>query len=312
MRLHYVDPPPPVIILARSERAAAEDQTVPRKTRSGEASHDAVRERLGIPLGRRRGGSRPRRRPRGGGHDDGCGHGGVGQAAAGAPARRRTTRRATATAGASATAAVTRATAGLWVRLSRSRPQTSRPRLRLRRPTATATTTAAAAIAGAPAGPPWAGTTRTAPGTTAAPRPGRCPAGGSSRATSAPTGNEWPGPRNELYLPFLFMRANPGDLGARPVVGPFWESPDILLLAGVDPAAAPRVPPELGQTALAGQPNTIYAHVWNFGLAQAPNVVVEFYWCDPSLGIGPAEREPGSGRRWSRSAPGAAAGRTPS
>jgi hypothetical protein len=83
------------------------------------------------------------------------------------------------------------------------------------------------------------------------------------------------------------MRANPGDLGARPVVGPFWESPDILLLAGTDPNVAPDRPPELGQTALAGEPNTLYAHVWNFGLSSAPNVVVEFYWCDPSLGIGP-------------------------
>jgi len=72
------------------------------------------------------------------------------------------------------------------------------------------------------------------------------------------------------------------------VVGPFWESPDILLLAGVDPALAPPVPPELGQTALAEAPNTLYAHVWNFGLAQAANVVVEWYWCDPSLGIGPS------------------------
>ncbi|MDQ1710138.1 MAG: hypothetical protein QOG49_1523, partial [Frankiaceae bacterium] len=99
--------------------------------------------------------------------------------------------------------------------------------------------------------------------------------------------NEWPGQRADLYLPFLFMRANPGDLGARPVVGPFWESPDVLLLAGADPAFAPKIPPQLGQTALSGQPNTVYAHVWNFGLAQAPNVVVEFYWCDPSLGIGP-------------------------
>jgi hypothetical protein len=103
-------------------------------------------------------------------------------------------------------------------------------------------------------------------------------------------GNEWPGPRNELYLPFLFMRANQGDLGARAVIGPFWESPDILLLAGVDPAVAPAKPPPpaLGDTALAGRPNTLYAHVWNFGLAQAPNVIVEFYWCDPSLGIGPS------------------------
>jgi hypothetical protein len=99
--------------------------------------------------------------------------------------------------------------------------------------------------------------------------------------------NQWPGQRGDLYLPFLFMRANPGDLGARPVVGPFWESPDILLLAGVDPAQAPPVPAQLGQTALAGQPNTLYAHVWNFGISQAPSVVVEFYWCDPTLGIGP-------------------------
>jgi hypothetical protein len=103
-----------------------------------------------------------------------------------------------------------------------------------------------------------------------------------------PPWNTWPGTRGDLYLPFLFLRANAGDLGARPVVGPFWESPDVLLLAGVDPAAAPAVPPELGQTALAGQPNTVYAHVWNFGIAAAPNVVVEFYWCDPTLGIGPA------------------------
>jgi hypothetical protein len=104
---------------------------------------------------------------------------------------------------------------------------------------------------------------------------------------TTPPWNQWPGQRGDLYLPFLFLRANAGDLGARPVVGPFWESPDVLVLAGVEPALAPPVPPALGQIALAGEPNTLYAHVWNFGIAQAPNVVVEFYWCDPSLGIGP-------------------------
>lgn len=102
---------------------------------------------------------------------------------------------------------------------------------------------------------------------------------------STPPWNSWPGTRGDLFLPFLFLRANAGDLGARPVVGPFWESPDILLLADVDPAVAPPVPPELGQTAHAGKATTLYAHVWNFGIAQAPNVVVEFYWCDPTLGI---------------------------
>ena len=102
---------------------------------------------------------------------------------------------------------------------------------------------------------------------------------------STPPWNTWPGTRGDLFLPYLFLRANAGDLGARPVVGPFWESPDILLLADVDPAVAPPIPPELGQTAKPGKPTTLYAHVWNFGIAQAPNVVVEFYWCDPALGI---------------------------
>ena len=100
--------------------------------------------------------------------------------------------------------------------------------------------------------------------------------------------NQWPGQRGDLFLPFLFMRANAGDLGARPVVGPFWESPDILLVAGVDPSVAPAIPSALGQTANANEPNTVYAHVWNFGLANAPVVVVEFYWCDPTLGINAA------------------------
>lgn len=105
--------------------------------------------------------------------------------------------------------------------------------------------------------------------------------------TGRPPRNSWPGPRKDLTLPYLFLRANPGDTGTRPAVGPFWESPDVYLLAGVHPSAAPPIPPELGQTALAGQPNTVYAHVWNFGRQAAHDVVVEFYWCNPSLGFNP-------------------------
>jgi hypothetical protein len=130
-------------------------------------------------------------------------------------------------------------------------------------------------------------------------RPGR-PAGTDSGRLKDPTPltkgdlekplppGVWVGPRKDMFLPYLFMRANPGDLGARPVVGPFWESPDIFILAGVTPALAPPKPPALGQTAIANKPNTIYAHVWNFGNATASEVIVEFYWCDPSLGINPA------------------------
>jgi hypothetical protein len=95
----------------------------------------------------------------------------------------------------------------------------------------------------------------------------------------------WVGPRADMDLPYLFMRANPADLGARPVVGPFWESPDIFILGGVAPGLAPPLPPTLGDTAVANEPNTIYAHVWNFGKAAANEVLVEFYWCNPALGI---------------------------
>jgi hypothetical protein len=102
-----------------------------------------------------------------------------------------------------------------------------------------------------------------------------------------PGRGQWPGPRKDMQLPYLFMRANPGDTGTRPVQGPFWESPDVYILAGVHPSAAPPVPPQLGQSALANADNTVYAHVWNLGLAPAREVIVEFYWCDPSLGFNP-------------------------
>ncbi len=71
----------------------------------------------------------------------------------------------------------------------------------------------------------------------------------------------WPGPRTRLYLPFLFIRATAGDTAARPIVGTFWESPDILILPGVAPSAAPPLPPDLGGVAKSGADNTIYAHV---------------------------------------------------
>ncbi len=99
--------------------------------------------------------------------------------------------------------------------------------------------------------------------------------------------DSWPGVRKDMPLPFLFFRANAGDTGTRPAVGPFWESPDVYLLAGVHPKDAPPIPAQLGETALAHQPNTVYAHVWNFGRAAAHDIVAEFYWCDPTLGFNP-------------------------
>jgi len=81
------------------------------------------------------------------------------------------------------------------------------------------------------------------------------------------------------------MRANAGDTGTRPVVGPFWESPDIFIMPGVAPNAAPDVPAVLGGVAQANADNTVYAHVWNLGLAPAHDVYVEFFWFNPTLGF---------------------------
>jgi hypothetical protein len=93
----------------------------------------------------------------------------------------------------------------------------------------------------------------------------------------------WPGTRTQLFLPFLLVRANAGDTGLRPVSGVFWESPDIFVLPGVAPANAPAIPADLGGIAQAGTDNTVYAHVWNLGQAQAVDVLVEFYWFNPAL-----------------------------
>jgi hypothetical protein len=108
--------------------------------------------------------------------------------------------------------------------------------------------------------------------------------GGIIKIPSRP-GNVWPGPRTKLYLPFLFIRATAGDTAARPIAGTFWESPDILILPGVAPSAAPPLPPDLGGVAKSGADNTIYAHVWNLGQAPAHGALVEFYWFNPSLGF---------------------------
>jgi hypothetical protein len=85
------------------------------------------------------------------------------------------------------------------------------------------------------------------------------------------------------------MRCSSAPVGpSRLINGVFWESPDVYILPGVAPSAAPAVPTQLGQVALAGTDNTVYGHVWNLGRGMAREVVVEFYWCNPSLGFNPA------------------------
>lgn len=87
-----------------------------------------------------------------------------------------------------------------------------------------------------------------------------------------------------VFRPELLVRTYPGDHGVRPYGGVFWESPDIWLAAG-DPATTPAVPPAPGGTVVAGAPNTLYAHVWNLGLAPIIGVSVEFLVFNPSLGF---------------------------
>ena len=92
------------------------------------------------------------------------------------------------------------------------------------------------------------------------------------------------GGRANRFLPYLLIRSVLGDRGDRPINVPFWESPDIWTAPG-DPATSPAIPPDHGGTLNAGQPNTIYAHVWNLGFAPLAGVRVEFYWFDPSVSI---------------------------
>jgi hypothetical protein len=86
---------------------------------------------------------------------------------------------------------------------------------------------------------------------------------------------------NQFY-PYILIRSVVGDRGDRPINVPFWESPDIWTAPG-DPSVAPVIPSNHGGSLTAGQPHTVYAHVWNLGRAPIAGVKVEFYWFDPSL-----------------------------
>jgi hypothetical protein len=90
--------------------------------------------------------------------------------------------------------------------------------------------------------------------------------------------------RANRFYPSLLVRSVLGDRGDRPFNGCFWESPDIWT-APNDPTTSPAIPPTHGGEVVAGRPCTVYAHVWNLGLAPLAGIHVEFYWFNPSLGI---------------------------
>jgi hypothetical protein len=86
----------------------------------------------------------------------------------------------------------------------------------------------------------------------------------------------------DVFYPYLLIRSKPGDDGRRPIQ-PSWRSPDVWLLPG-HPELAPGLPAprppgfdESFDVAHDGEDHTIYAHIWNLGLAPAAGVRVEFY-----------------------------------
>jgi hypothetical protein len=85
-----------------------------------------------------------------------------------------------------------------------------------------------------------------------------------------------------VFQPFLLIRTFIGDHGERPYGGRGYESPDISVSQG-DPGSTPEIPPHVGGVPRTGQPNTLYAHVWNLGLAPLIGVHVEFLVFDPSI-----------------------------
>jgi len=99
------------------------------------------------------------------------------------------------------------------------------------------------------------------------------------------------------FTPQVLARSFAGDTGARPWAGPnpgplFRDSPDVWLRAG-PPSQNQDLPPLPGSedppgerhpwprrvyVAEAGAVHTVYAHVWNLGLAPAGGARVDFAW----------------------------------
>jgi hypothetical protein len=80
------------------------------------------------------------------------------------------------------------------------------------------------------------------------------------------------------WTPWLLLQHAIEDLGARPVPA----SSAIHL--------SPAIRVEPGTTsgdAIAGQPNFVHALIFNLGSGTSEPTQVDFYWADPSLGLGP-------------------------
>lgn len=82
------------------------------------------------------------------------------------------------------------------------------------------------------------------------------------------------------YSPWLVIPANLGDYGVRPLPSgtPYWASP-FIWVDSPSPSGDP----------VAGAENYLVAQVFNLGAATAAPTKVDFYWADPSVGLGPGD-----------------------
>ena len=83
------------------------------------------------------------------------------------------------------------------------------------------------------------------------------------------------------FTPFLLVRAFPGDRGIRPIASPWpplhWVSPDIWVFEGEPDSATAPIDHGLNMV-IRSATHTLYAHVWNLGLAPIAGVRVEWRW----------------------------------
>ncbi len=84
--------------------------------------------------------------------------------------------------------------------------------------------------------------------------------------------------KRRVYTPWLLIRYRTSDLGLRPIPAgeAHWVSPDIWVESS-DPSGS----------AVAAEDNFVHARIFNLGKATAVPTRVDFYWADPSVGLGP-------------------------
>lgn len=86
--------------------------------------------------------------------------------------------------------------------------------------------------------------------------------------------------RGRSWTPWLVIRYTQSDQGQRPIPAGdvFWASPDIWVESS-DPWG----------NAVSGEPNFVHAAVFNLGKAPALPTRLDFYWGNPSVGLGPGQ-----------------------